>query len=161
MKLRSTALTLALLAVAPLASAGTATDSFQVSITIENSCSIVANDLDFGTQNTLASDIDAQTSIDVTCTGISPLVVSLDDGAGAGATAAARKLTNGASTINYVLAQDAARLQVLGTGTGATTITALASGGTDTFPIYGRVLGSQNPKIIGQYLDTVTATVSF
>lgn len=159
MTLRSTALTVALLAVAPLASAGTANDSFQVSITIENSCSIVANDLDFGTQNTLANDIDAQTSIDVTCTGISPLVVSLDNGAGAGATAAARKLTNGASTIDYVLAKDAARLQVLGTG--ADTITALATGGTDTFPIYGRVLANQNPKIIGQYLDTVTATVSF
>lgn len=159
MKLRSTALTLALLAVAPFASAGTANDSFQVSITIENSCSIVANDLDFGTQNTLAADIDAQTSVDVTCTGISPLTVSLDNGTGAGATAATRKLSNGGSTIDYVLAKDSGRTQLLGTG--ADTINALATGGTDSFPIYGRVLANQNPKKIGQYLDTVTATVSF
>ena len=159
MKLHPTPLSLALLAVAPFASAGTATDSFEVSITIENSCSIVASDLDFGTQDTLAVEIDAQSSVDVTCTGISPLTVSLDNGTGTGATAAARKLSNGGSTIDYVLAKDTARTELLGTGAG--TITAQSTGGTDSFPIYGRVLAGQNPKAIGQYLDTVTATVSF
>lgn len=159
MKLRSIALATTLLVVAPLASAGTASDSFQVSVTIENSCTIVANDLDFGTRDTLETDIDAQTSVDVTCTGISPLTVSFDNGTGAGATAAARKLTNGGSTIDYVLASDSARTELLGAGAG--TIGALATGGTDVFPIYGRVLANQNPKQVGRYLDTVTATVAF
>lgn len=159
MKLQSIALATALLAVAPLASAGTANDTFQVSVTIENSCTIVANDLDFGTRDTLASDIDAQTSVEVTCTGISPLTVSLDNGAGAGATAAARKLSNGGNTIDYVLASDSARSALLGTG--AATMGMVATGSTDVFPIYGRVLANQNPKAIGRYVDTVTATVSF
>lgn len=159
MKFRTTALALALFAVAPLASAGTANDSFEVSITIENSCSIVANDLDFGTRDTLENAIDAQTTVEVTCTGVSPLNLSFDNGTGAGSNAAARKLTNGNSTVDYVLAKDSARSELLGTGAG--TIDAVSTGGTDVFPVFGRVLGNQNPKLIGRYLDTVTATVTF
>jgi len=159
MTFRTAALALALLAVAPLASAGTATDSFKVSITIENSCTITANDLDFGTRDTLDANIDAQTSLDVTCTGISPLQVAFDNGTGAGSSAGARKLTNSGSTIDYVLAKDSSRSELLGTGAG--TIDAVSTGGTQTFPVYGRVLAGQNPKKIGRYLDTVTATVSF
>lgn len=159
MKFRNAALALAMAAVAPLAAAGTADDSFKVSITIENSCTIAANDLDFGTRDTLEANIDAQTTVEVTCTGVSPLVVSFDNGTGAGGSAAARKLTNGGSTIDYVLAKDSARTELLGTGAG--TIDALSTGGTQVFPVYGRVLAGQNPKLIGRYLDTVTATVTF
>lgn len=159
MKIRNAAVALALLAIAPLASAGTADDSFKVSITIENSCTIAANDLDFGTRDTLEANIDAQTTVDVTCTGVSPLVVSFDNGTGAGGTAAARKLSNGSNSINYVLAKDSARSELLGTGAG--TIDAVSTGGTQVFPVYGRVLAGQNPKVIGRYLDTVTATVTF
>ena len=159
MKFRNAALALALLAVAPLASAGTANDSFKVSITIENSCTIAANDLDFGTRDTLEDAIDAQSSVDVTCTGVSPLQVSFDNGTGAGGTASARKLTNGGSTVDYVLAKDSARTELLGTGAG--TIDAMSTGETQVFPVYGRVLANQNPKQIGRYLDTVTATVTF
>jgi len=62
-------------------------------------------------------------------------------------------------TVQSKVAKDTARTELLGTGAG--TITAQSTGGTDSFPIYGRVLAGQNPKAIGQYLDTVTATVSF
>lgn len=70
-----TALAAALIAAAPLASAATASDTMEVSITIQNSCTIAANDLGFGTVNTLAANIDASTTVDVVCTGAGPLSI--------------------------------------------------------------------------------------
>ena len=158
-----TALAAALLAAAPLASAATASDTMTVSITIENSCSITANDLDFGIQNTLAADIDADSSVDVVCTGVGPLEIDFTAGAGAGATFASRKMTDAVSSdlIDYTLYRDSARSEVLGDGTGSVMIAGTSTGGTDSFPVYGRVFGGQDPKTVGSYSDTVTATVTF
>lgn len=155
-----TALAAALLAAAPLAFAATADDTMTVSITIENSCTIAANDLAFGTRNTLATDIDADTTVDIVCTGAGPLTIAFTAGAGTAATFASRKMTDAISsdTIDYTLYSDAARTQVLG---GTTVISGTSTGGTDSFPVYGRVFGGQDPKTVGSYGDTVTATVTF
>lgn len=157
-----TAVAAALLAAAPLASAATATDTMTVSITIENSCTVTANDLDFGTRNTLASNIDASSTVAVACTGAGPIAVAFSAGAGASATFASRKMTGASSTINYSLYADAARTQVLGDGTtGNVVISATSTGTSTSFAVHGRVFGSQNPKPVGSYTDTVTATVTF
>lgn len=159
-----TALAAALLAAAPLASAATASDTMTVSITIENSCTIAANDLSFGTQNTLAANIDADTTVDIVCTGAGPLSIEFTAGAGGAATFATRQMTDAVSndTIAYSLFADAGRTQVLGDATGGSVVIAGSStGGTDSFPVYGRVFGGQNPKSVGSYSDTVTATVTF
>lgn len=159
-----TALAAAMLAAAPLAFAATANDTMIVSITIENSCTIAANDLSFGTQNTLAANIDADSSVDVVCTGVSPLTIEFTAGAGGAATFASRQMTDAVSTdtINYSLFADAGRTQVLGDGTsGSVVIAGNSTGGTDSFPVFGRVFAGQNPKSAGSYTDTVTATVTF
>ena len=158
-----TALAAALMVAAPFASAATASDPMTVSITIVNSCTIDATDLDFGTPNTLANDIDADTSVAVECTGAGPLSIEFSTGAGTGATFASRKMTGpAATTIDYSLYLDAARTQALGDGTSSSVVIAgTSTGGVDVFPVYGRVLGAQNPKPVGSYSDVVTATVTF
>lgn len=165
--LSRTALATALLAVAPLAIAAshTATDQFDVSITIENSCTVLVGDLVFPTSNTLATAINGSTTGAVTCTGIGSYTVGFDDGTGIGATFGTRKMTGATDTIDYVLARDSAHTEVLGDGsTGTVTIggTSVGNNVADaSFTIYGQVMGSQNPKPTGTYTDTVTATVTF
>jgi len=155
-----TALAAALLAAAPLAFAATADDTMTVSITIENSCTIAANDLAFGPQNTLAADIEVSTTVDVVCTAAGPLSIDFTAGGGASATFASRQMTHALATdtINYTLYSDSARTNVLG---GAVVLAGTSTGGTDSFPVYGRVFGGQGAKPVGSYSDTVTATVTF
>lgn len=72
-------------------------------------------------------------------------------------------MTSAASdVIDYSLYADAARTQVLGDSTGGSVlISGTSTGGTDSFPVYGRVFGGQNPKPVGSYSDNVVATVTF
>lgn len=162
--LSRTALATALLAVAPLAIAATATDQFDVSITIENSCTVLVGDLVFPTSNTLATAVDGSTTGAVTCTGIGSYTVAFDNGGGASATSGSRKMTGATSTIDYLLARDSARTELLGADSGTFTIGGTSTGGGTadaSFTIYGRVLANQDPKPTGTYTDTVTATVTF
>ncbi|RPE80217.1 Csu type fimbrial protein [Vulcaniibacterium tengchongense] len=162
--LKPTLLATALLAAAPAALAATQTANMNVSITIENSCTIVANPLNFGTRNTLANDIDAATTVKVTCTGQGPISIAFGTGGGAGATLASRKMsrTGGAELINYALYRDAGRTQVLGDGSASTArIAGTSTGAEQSFDVYGRVFGGQGPKPVGAYTDTVVATVEF
>ena len=143
------------------ASAGTDTATFQVSITVENSCDIVISDMDFGLVSSLATTHDAATSGTVTCTGISPLSIAFNVGSGGGSLAA-RELSNGTDTILYNLYADAAFTSVLGDGTGGTaTIDFSSTGGADAFDVYGQTAAAQNPKPVGTYTSDVIATVTF
>lgn len=154
-------LTTALLAVAPLAGAAVATDPMTVSITIQNSCTVTADDLSFNTQTTLAADIDVGTTVSVACTSAGPIAVGFNTGTGAGATFDSRKMT-GPALIDYSLFRDAARTEVLGDGTGTTfRIGATSTGVAQAFNVYGRVFAGQNPKPVGSYSDTIVATVEF
>jgi len=157
--MKTTLLAAALLCVAPLAfAAGSATGNMAVSIEIQNSCSISANALSFGTPNTLAANIDGATTVSVTCTGAGPINIGFGVGAGVGATSASRKMT-GPALINYTLYRDPSRTQVLDDTT--VRIGGTSTGVAQSFDVYGRVFAGQNPKPVGTYSDTVVATVSF
>lgn len=65
------------------------------------SCTVSANPLAFG--NYSLAQIDQTTTLSVTCTNGTPYSISLDAGAGAGATTAVRKMTSGADTLDYSL----------------------------------------------------------
>lgn len=142
--------------------AATATDTFQVSITVENSCAIVANDLNFGTVNTLAANVDASSTVVVTCTNAGPLKIAFNAGTGTGSTLVQRKLVSGTNTIDYNLYTTAARTVILGDDTSGTgTLNGTSTGAADSFTVYGRVTAGQNPKPVGTYTSDVIATVTF
>jgi spore coat protein U-like protein len=161
MKLRTVALAAALaLAATPSAFAATTFDTFLVSITLSNSCSIVANDLAFGPQTTLTANIDVTTSVDVTCSGANPVSVAFNAGTGTGSTIANRLMNSGANTVAYNIYLDSGHATVLGSTAGTNTIDFTSTGGTDSMPVYGRV-PAQGPKPNGLYTSTVTATITY
>ena len=144
------------------ATAATQFDDFLVKIVLTNSCTIVADDLDFGSQSGLTANVDVDTAVHVTCTGANPVSVSFNAGSGTGSTIAARQMNSGANTVAYNIYTSAARTTPLGQTAGTDTIDFTSTGGgtTDDKAVYGRV-PVQAAKPNGTYQSTVRATVTY
>jgi spore coat protein U-like protein len=143
------------------ASATTSTGSFQVTLTIQGTCSLqTESTLAFGTQTAIASNLDTTSSIVVLCTNATPYTVGLSAGTGSGATVTTRILTNGSATLPYSIYQDSARSLVWGTTVGTNTESATGTGSNQTFTAYGRVPPASN-LTAGAYTDTVSVTVTY
>lgn len=156
MKLRH-AITFALLAAPALAAAAPApaNDTMQVSLNLENRCTIDIDDIDFGVHNTLAANIDARSEMRIRCTGISSML-QIDFGPGGSGDTQNRRMSDGnGNTINYLFTT------VQGSTWQATRHSFYGFGQNLTWPLYGRIYGGQNPKPAGSYSDTLVATVTF
>lgn len=142
--------------------AATDTDTFQVSITIQGECQLIAaNNLDFGTQGILSADIDDTTTLTVQCTTGTAYDIGLDAGVGAGAGIAVRKMTGpGSVTIDYSLYSDAGRTQLWGDTIPTNTVSGSGNGVQQNYTVYGRVPAQSTPGP-GTYSDTITVTVTF
>lgn len=133
------------------------------------STSVSATALAFGTINPFVLPSDSTATLTLTytnsgtaCTANS--VVTMGLGTGAGATAANRKLTSGANTVNYTLyTPPGPPTTVWDNVTGYTTPSISVPNGTtiQTVTIYGRVLSGQPSAAIGSYADTVIITVTY
>lgn len=155
-------LALALLGVSSLSLAqSTATDTFSVTATVENSCVVTANDLAFGTVNVLSgTDVDATSTIDVTCTNGATYEVGLDGGGEADV--ANRAMSDGGTgSLNYALYSDSGRSTNWGNTTAVDVVEGTGSGAVQTLTVYGRIPQGQNTVAAGSYTDTVTATVTY
>ncbi|MDX2236267.1 MAG: spore coat U domain-containing protein [Hyphomonadaceae bacterium] len=148
-------------AAIPSAHAATASDTMTVTATVVQSCQVVANDLSFGAYNPIATtDLDATTTLDVTCTSGTGYIVSMDAGVGSGATIATRKMTSSGNTLNYSLYRNAARTQVWGQTSGTDTVSGTGTGAVQSLTVYGRAPAAQAAPP-GSYSDTVTVTVTY
>lgn len=158
---RLIAFSAALAALFGVARADEDTDSFTVSATVLATCEIAANDLAFGAYDPVAAaHLDAATTLSVTCTNGTPYTVALDLGGGLGATTAARRMINGADTLNYTLYRDAARTQLWGQTIGVDTLAGTGAGSAATINLYGRVPMLQTAPS-GAYEDTITVKVEW
>lgn len=138
----------------------TATDQFQVLITIESTCSIdspTATDIDFGTVASTATDIQAEGTLSVNCTPGTPWNIALDAGENAGGDISARAMTDGTVQVPYQLYQEAGRTTVWGDTAGTDTLVGEGIGAVEEVTVYGLVPSANFPA--GSYSDTVTATV--
>jgi spore coat protein U-like protein len=147
-------------ATAATTSAG---DDFLVKIVLTNSCTIVADDLDFGAPADLSANIDVNTAVHVTCTGANPVVVDFSAGSSVGSTIPARQMDNGAGdVVAYNIYTDNTYATPLGQTAGTDTIdfTSTGNGATDDKTVYGRV-PAQAAQANGTYTSTVRATVTF
>jgi spore coat protein U-like protein len=142
--------------------AATTSDQFLVQIILQNSCTITANDLDFGTAAGLTANIDVDTTVDVVCTGANPVSIAFNAGTGSGSSIANRFMNSGANTVAYNIYTTSGRTTVLGNTAGVDTIdfTSTGAGSTDTKNVYGRV-PIQAAKPNGTYQSTVTATLTY
>jgi spore coat protein U domain-containing protein, fimbrial subunit CupE1/2/3/6 len=132
---------------------------FNATATVPAFCNVAATAINFGSAASLASNIDATGTLNVTCTNTTPYTVTLDGGLAGATTPNARKMSFGANTVIYGLYTDAARTQGWGTA-GGTTVADTGTGNVIAYTVYGRV-APQTSSPAGTYSDTVTVTVSY
>src|SRR5579883_1909755 len=133
---------------------------FTVSATNATICSVSAATLNFGTAGVLRANLDATTSISVTCTNQAPYTVALDGGVSGATDPTQRKMTYGGASVTYGLYQDANHTMPWGNSAGVNTVAQTGTGLAQSFTVYGRV-PPQNTPSPGTYSDTVVLTVSY
>ena len=149
------------------AAQSTDTTTFDVTITITESCSFAAlggTDVAFpDTARGSAADVSASGSLVVNCTAGTPYNIGLDQGLhGTSVTARLMQHATLTDTIAYGLYQDAAFANNWGDTIGTDTLAGTGTGANETIPVYGQVLGGANvDKPAGNYADTITATVTY
>ncbi|RQT97042.1 spore coat U domain-containing protein [Burkholderia cenocepacia] len=144
---------------------GTATATFTVTLTLQPNCTIAANPLNFGTNGVLATAINQQTTLNVTCTNTTPYNVGLDAGTVTGSSVASRLMAgtstgNTTTTVGFQLYQDAGRTTIWGNTQGTNTVAGTGTGTAQPITVYGQVPAQATPKP-DTYQTTVTATVYF
>jgi len=156
----------ALAAISLLALSGTAfaqsnesAGDFQVTLTVENSCTASVDDLDFGSIGDFDANVDAAADITVTCTGETPFQIGLDNGENHTGTTRAMLITGGGTeTVEYGLFSDEARTTAWGNTLGDDTHGGTGTAGAQTVILYGRVPSGQT-AVVGSFSDTVVATL--
>jgi len=150
-----------LLGLSSLSMAQTETDTMTVSAEVENSCTITAGDLDFGTINVLSGeDVDGTSEISVTCTSGADYEVGLDGGGEEDV--ASRAMSDGdTGSLNYALYSDEGRTSNWGNTTEDDVVADTGNGDTQTHTVYGRIPQDQNTVAAGTYTDIITATVTY
>jgi spore coat protein U-like protein len=136
--------------------------SFTLLATVATYCTVSASNIDFGQQGFLNNTVNATGVISSTCTNGSNYTLSLNAGAGAGATFAQRRMTRsgGTETLAYGLYRDSGRTQVWGDGSGGSgTVPVTGTGTAQTSTVYA-ALPAQSVTP-GTYVDTITVTVTF
>lgn len=126
-------------------------------LTIDTSCTVDANPLDFGTVNALDGHT-ATSNLSVACTLNGPYSVALDGGSVSG-DVGDRRMQLGPNAIAYQLYRDSGHTQLWG-NTPGTVVEDVGTGSPQSIPIYGLV-PTQAGVPQGTYQDVVTVTVTF
>ena len=148
------------------AHAGSASTTFNVTITLVSSCSSSANNLNFGSSvGLLTSAVTGNTTLSVTCSNTTPYNVGLDAGTVSGSTVAARLMAgtttgNTSTTMSFELYTTSGLGTVWGNTVGTNTVSGTGSGAAQTLTVYGQVPAQTTPKP-DTYETTITATVSY
>jgi spore coat protein U-like protein len=134
--------------------------AFTVSAALVAGCNVGATTLNFGSTGSLASAINAASTVTATCTSTTPYNIGLNAGTATGATVTTRKMTSGGATINYSLYSDSARTTNWGNTVGTDTVSGTGSGLGQGYTVYGRV-PSQTTPAPATYSDTIVSTVTY
>src|SRR5437762_7506664 len=119
---------------AALVSAGgttIATGTFSASAVVANQCGVSATNMNFGSASLLTAALSATAQVSVSCNGILPVTVALDNGAtGTGPTN--RLMKAGGNSIQYGIYKDSAHSQPWGSTLGTNTATSTGPSATLT-----------------------------
>ena len=139
----------------------TETAEFDVTISIVASCTISATSIDFGEVVRSTADT-AQGTLTVNCSATKPYKVSLDGGSnpdGATITATSRRMANVNGFVPYGLYSDAARTTLWGED--PDDVDGTGSGTDQLLTVYADVTATATNAPRGDYIDTVTATITY
>jgi spore coat protein U-like protein len=145
--------------IATAQNSGSQTGSFTVTATVVATCTISATALAFGTY--AGTQLDATSTLSVTCTNTTPYNVGLSAGNGNGATVTTRRMVGKDSNgLHYALLSDAARTVNWGNTVNTDTVAGAGTGSVKTLTVYGRVAPNQfiSPA---NYNDVIVATVTY
>lgn len=140
----------------------TTSSTFNVTGTIEATCTVIAENHQFGAIAIPTPEdvpIDSISAIRVTCPPSVGYTVSLSFGNNPKGTQ--RRMNWSGNLINYNLYVDTTRTSIWGDGTGNSAV--LAGGGTGTeqrFSVFGRIQPKQSGPP-GTYSDTITVTITY
>lgn len=171
------------LAITVPAFAGQATDTIASSVTLGSDCSLTVNGMSFGTTSTLLpANVNATSPMQVTCSLGTPYTIAISASTTLGTPVSAPAGYNHVMTgqngigvsgrpldLPYNLTQDAAGAQPWGYTTGTDTVSGTGTGQSTTLTVYGQLIagstgystGRVNPLVPGNYLDTLTVTLSY
>jgi spore coat protein U-like protein len=145
----------------------TDSDTFLVTATVSDSCSVTASDLVFGIYNTTALiDTTATSTVTVNCTLLTPYTITLDAGIGTGAAYDTGRIMTGSpntsETLNYNLYTDVVNTTVWGDGStgGSGDVAGVGTGLDIPHIVYGTIPAGQNVKP-QDYSDTITVTLTY
>ena len=133
---------------------------FSIQATHVGSCSVIANNLNFGTLGLLTGNSDASSTLSVTCTSGASYQVGLNGGLAGAVDPTLRKMTSGGNQLTYGLYQDASRATAWGETLGTNTVAGTGTGAAQSLTVYGRVPAQTTPAV-GAYSDTIIVTVSY
>jgi spore coat protein U-like protein len=157
------ALLLPVLSGAAVYSNGSKTSTFDVTLKIIADCTIASTALDFGqSQGVLATAVNVNTTLNITCTNTTPYNIGLNAGTGTGSTTAARLMSGtgaNTSTVAFNLYQ-AAGTTNWGNTQGTDTKSGVGTGVSQVHTVYGNVPAQATPQP-DTYKSTITATVYF
>jgi len=149
-----------LLVPAADAPAATKTAKFSVTATIQSDCTVSATNLAFGTVGILQANVDATSTISVTCTPDTAYTLGLNEGTAVGSTVDARLMANGSATLGFQLYSDPQRTQVWGITDGTDTVGGSGTGQVTNYTVYGRIPQQATPQV-GDYATEITATITY
>jgi spore coat protein U-like protein len=145
---------------AALGLAATKTAKFNVTATVQSDCTVTATNLAFGTVGLLQANVDATSTISVTCTPNTPYQLGLNEGTAAGSTVDARLMANGTATMQFQMFSDAQRTQIWGNTDGTNTVGGSGNGQAANYTVYGRIPPQTAPGV-GNYATEITATITY
>ena len=141
------------------AGAATETSTFSVTATVQTTCAITDNNLNFG--NYVGDQLDGTTVLQALCSNSVPYSLGLNQGISTGATVTTRAMTGpGGATLRYSLFQDAGRTINWGNTVGVDTVPGVGNGLIQSFTVFGRIPQLQFIAQ-GNYSDTITVTLTF
>jgi spore coat protein U-like protein len=146
--------------------AASASASFAVSASVASGCTVTAPPLAFGTYTAGSGDVNASSTIHVTCSNTSLFAVGLSTGATAGASYAQRLLAAGTNTLQYNLYTTATYGAVWGDGSGATQVRSgvgAGAGNALAFTVYGKIPDNTTNRATsaGNYSDVILVVVVY
>jgi len=135
--------------------------AFNVSATVINHCNISATNIHFSSSSTLSRALKANGAITAQCTRGDAYRISLNGGLNGNAMQRYMKQSGNGKTVNYQLYLDGGYTRVWGDGSAGTVMaTGTGSGERQVLNVYGLVPAQATPAP-GNYVDTITATISF
>ena len=144
---------------APAAHAASATTTFNVTATVQTSCSVSASDLAFGTYDAASlTDTLSTSTVTVTCSLLTPYTISLNSGTNA--SGSTRRLGSGAARLSYEIYRDVSMTNIFGTVAASLGVSAVGTGLSVPITLYGKIPKTQ-AVVPGSYSDQITVTVDY